>query len=45
MLTRTFGVFAEGRYLFFSTNPGAHSFGVNLDIETFQALGGVTLRF
>jgi Outer membrane protein beta-barrel domain len=45
MLTRTFGVFAEGRYLFFSTSSGAHSFGVDLDIETFQALGGLTLRF
>jgi Outer membrane protein beta-barrel domain len=45
MLTRTFGVFAEGRYLFFSTSPGAESFGVDLDIETFQALGGVTIRF
>ena len=45
MLTRNVGVFAEGRYLFFTTKPGAHSFGVDLDIETFQALGGLTLRF
>jgi hypothetical protein len=45
MLTHTFGVFAEARYLFFSTSPGAHSFGVDLDIETFQVLGGLTLRF
>jgi hypothetical protein len=45
MLTRNFGVFAEGRYLFFTTKPGAESFGVDLDIETFQALGGLTLRF
>lgn len=45
MLTRNVGVFAEGRYLFFTTKPGAASFGVDLDIETFQALAGVTLRF
>jgi Outer membrane protein beta-barrel domain len=45
MLTRNFGVFAEGRYLFFTTKPGAANFGVDIDIETFQALGGVTLRF
>ena len=45
MLTRNFGVFAEGRYLLFTTKPGASSFGVDLDIETFQALGGLTLRF
>ena len=45
MLTRTFGIFAEGRYLFFTTKPGAESFGIDLDIETFQALGGLTLRF
>ena len=45
MLTRNFGVFAEGRCLFFTTKPGAASFGVDIDIETFQALGGLTLRF
>src|SRR5262245_36887105 len=45
MLTRTFGIFSEGRDLFFTTKPGAESFGVDLDIETFQALGGLTLRF
>ena len=45
MLTRNFGIFAEGRYLIFTTKPGASAFGVDLDIETFQALGGLTLRF
>jgi hypothetical protein len=43
MLTPNFGVFAEGRYMFFSVDPGSR--GTEFDIETFQALGGVTLRF
>jgi hypothetical protein len=45
MLTANFGVFVEGRYLFFTTKPGGESVGVDLDIETFQALAGLTLRF
>ena len=43
MVTPNFGVFAEGRYMFFTVDPGSR--GTEFDIETFQALGGVTLRF
>jgi Outer membrane protein beta-barrel domain len=43
MLTPHFGVFAEGRYTVFNVDPGSR--GTEFDIETFQALGGVTLRF
>ena len=43
MLTPNFGLFAEGRYMFFSVDP--ESRGTEFDIETFQALAGVTLRF
>lgn len=43
MLTANFGLFAEGRYMFFTVDPGSR--GPEFDIETFQALGGVTLRF
>ena len=43
MLTRNFGVFGEGRYMLFTVDPGSR--GPEFDIETFQAIGGVTLRF
>lgn len=43
LFTPNFGVFIEGRYTFFSTNPGGRS--TEFDVETVHALGGVTLRW
>jgi outer membrane protein with beta-barrel domain len=43
MFTPNFGVFVEGRYTFFSMNPGGRS--TEFDVETVHALGGVTLRW
>ncbi len=43
MLAPGFGVFAEGRYTFFRTNPGGKS--TEFDVETFHALGGLTIRW
>jgi Outer membrane protein beta-barrel domain len=43
LFTPNFGVFAEGRYTFFRTNPGGQN--TEFDVETFHALGGLTLRW
>jgi hypothetical protein len=43
MLTPNVGLFVEGRYTFFQTNPGGQN--VEFDVETFHALGGLTLRW
>jgi hypothetical protein len=43
LFTPNFGIFAEGRYTFFQTNPGGQD--VEFDVETFHALGGLTFRW
>jgi outer membrane protein W len=43
MLTPHLGLFVEGRYTFFQTNPGGQN--TEFDVETFHALGGLTLRW
>jgi opacity protein-like surface antigen len=43
MLTPHVGIFAEGRYTFFRTNPGG--LNTEFDVETFHALGGLTIRW
>jgi hypothetical protein len=43
MITPGIGIFTEGRYTFFSTNPGGRS--TEFDVETFHALAGVSLRW
>jgi hypothetical protein len=43
MLTPNVGLFVEGRYTFFQTNPGGQN--IEFDVETFHALGGLTLRW
>ena len=43
LFTPRFGVFVEGRYTFFQTSPGGRN--IELDVETFQALGGLTIRW
>jgi hypothetical protein len=43
LITPNFGLFVEGRYTFFQTNPGGQN--TEFDVETFHALGGLTFRF
>jgi hypothetical protein len=43
LFTPHIGVFVEGRYTFFTTSPGGGN--TDLDVETFQALGGLTFRW
>jgi Outer membrane protein beta-barrel domain len=43
LFTPNFGIFAEGRYTFFQTNPGGQN--TEFDVEAFHALGGLTLRW
>jgi outer membrane protein with beta-barrel domain len=43
LFTPNFGIFAEGRYTFFKANPGG--LNTEFDVETFHALGGLTIRF
>ena len=43
LFTPGFGVFIEGRYTAFSTNPGGQN--TDFDVQTFHALGGFTLRW
>ena len=43
LFTPNFGIFVEGRYTFFKANPGG--LNTEFDVETFHALGGLTLRF
>jgi hypothetical protein len=43
MFTPVIGIFLEGRYTFFNVNPGGRS--AEFDVETFHALGGLTLRW
>jgi hypothetical protein len=43
LFTPNFGIFAEGRYTFFQTNPGGQN--TEFDVETFHALGGLTFRW
>ncbi len=43
MITPTIGTFIEGRYTWFSTNPGGRS--TEIDIETFHFAGGISIRW
>ena len=43
MITPVVGTFVEGRYTWFSTNPGGRS--TEFDIETVHVAGGITIRF
>jgi hypothetical protein len=43
LFTPNFGIFVEGRYTFFQTNPGGQN--TEFDIETFHALAGLTFRW
>ena len=43
LFTPGFGVFIEGRYTAFSTNPGGQN--TDFDVQTFHALGGFTFRW
>jgi hypothetical protein len=43
MITPGIGLFTEGRYTFFRTNPGGGS--TEFDVETFHALAGLTFRW
>lgn len=43
MITPAFGVFVEGRYTAFTTDPGGRN--TDLDIETVHVAGGVTIRW
>ena len=43
LFTPGFGMFVEGRYTAFSTNPGGQS--ADFDVETIHALGGFTFRW
>jgi hypothetical protein len=43
MITPAFGTFVEGRYTWFSANPGGRS--TEFDIETLHVAGGITLRW
>ena len=43
LFTPNFGIFVEGRYTFFQTNPGGQN--TEFDIETFHALAGLSFRF
>jgi hypothetical protein len=43
MITPGFGTFVEGRYTWFSTNPGGQS--TEFDIETIHVAGGLTFRW
>lgn len=43
LFTPAIGVFMEGRYTWFSTNPGGRN--TEFDVETIHAAGGITIRF
>ena len=43
MITPVIGTFVEGRYTWFSTNPGGRS--TEFDIETIHVAGGITIRW
>ena len=43
MITPAIGTFVEGRYTWFSTNPGGQS--TEFDIETIHVAGGLTFRW
>jgi hypothetical protein len=43
MITPTIGTFVEGRYTWFSSNPGGRS--TEFDIETVHVAGGFTIRW
>jgi hypothetical protein len=43
LFTANFGIFAEGRYTYFETNPGG--LNTELEVEAFHALGGLTFRW
>jgi opacity protein-like surface antigen len=43
LFTPNFGIFVEGRYTFFQTNPGGQN--TEFDVETLHALAGLTFRW
>jgi hypothetical protein len=43
LITPGFGVFVEGRYTWFSTNPGGRS--TEIDVETVHVAGGLSFRW
>ncbi|HWC05059.1 MAG TPA: outer membrane beta-barrel protein [Methylomirabilota bacterium] len=43
MITPAVGTFVEGRYTWFSTNPGGRT--TEFDIETVHVAGGITIRW